>query len=113
MNEHQPLEPMSPLDSEGQLDSEPLQIIPFIQEEVQQKKLLCGIFGIIMGALGIHKFILGYTSTGLIMLLVSVLTLGTCAFVMSVIGLIEGILYLTKSEQEFYDTYMVGRKEWF
>jgi len=29
------------------------------------------------------------------------------------IGLIEGIIYLTKSDAEFYQTYMVGKKEWF
>ena len=32
---------------------------------------------------------------------------------MGVIGLIEGILYLTKSDEEFYDTYAIQRKEWF
>jgi hypothetical protein len=31
----------------------------------------------------------------------------------AVIGLIEGIIYLTKSDPEFYWTYVVGRKEWF
>jgi hypothetical protein len=30
---------------------------------------------------------------------------------MSLIGLIEGIMYLTKSDEEFYNTYMVGEKQ--
>jgi TM2 domain-containing membrane protein YozV len=77
------------------------------------KKIACGVLAIVLGSLGIHKFVLGYTKAGLIMLLVSVLTCGIGAAVMGVIGLVEGILYLTKSDGEFYDTYVGGRKEWF
>lgn len=76
------------------------------------KKLIAGICGILLGSLGIHKFLLGYTTEGLIMLLVTVLTCGFGGFVMGVIGLIEGILYLTKSDEEFNQTYVIGRKGW-
>lgn len=77
------------------------------------KKVLAGVLGILLGSLGIHKFVLGYTKEGVIMLLVTVLTCGIGGIVMSVIGIIEGIMYLTKSDQEFYDTYVVGKKGWF
>ncbi len=77
------------------------------------KKIAAGICGILLGTLGIHKFILGYTGAGLIMLLVSVLTCGFAAPIFSIIGLIEGILYLTKSDEEFVRIYVDGRKEWF
>ena len=75
-------------------------------------KVACGVVAIIIGGLGIHKFMLGRTNAGLIMLLVS---LFTCvgAFIMPVIGLVEGIIYLTKSDQDFYQTYVVEKKEWF
>ncbi len=76
------------------------------------KKLIAGICGILLGAFGIHKFLLGYTTEGLIMLLVTILTCGFGGFVMGVIGLIEGILYLTKSDEEFNQTYVIGRKGW-
>ncbi|PWU20256.1 MAG: hypothetical protein C5B50_04415 [Verrucomicrobia bacterium] len=76
-------------------------------------KIAAGICGILLGSLGIHKFILGYTGAGLIMLLITVLTCGMGAIVMHVIGLIEGIIYLTKSDAEFVRIYMDGRKEWF
>jgi len=76
-------------------------------------KIPAGICGILLGYLGIHKFILGYTGAGLIMLLVTVLTCGLAGWVMWIIGLIEGILYLTKSDEEFVRTYVDGRKEWF
>lgn len=77
------------------------------------KKIVAGICGILLGALGIHKFILGYTKEGLIMLLVTVLTLGFAGFIMAIIGLIEGIVYLTKSDEEFAKTYVTGKKGWF
>jgi TM2 domain-containing membrane protein YozV len=76
-------------------------------------KIVAGICGIILGALGIHKFILGYTKEGIIMLLVSVLTCGIISPIMGIIGLIEGIIYLTKSDEDFVATYVTGKKGWF
>lgn len=75
----------------------------------ENKKLLCGILGILFGYLGIHKFILGYTKEGIIQIIVSIVTFGMGG----IIGFIEGIIYLTKSDEEFYQTYQVGRKPWF
>lgn len=76
-------------------------------------KIAAGICGILLGYLGIHKFILGLTTPGVIMLLVSLLTCGVGAAVMSVIGIIEGVIYLTKSDEDFYEIYIVGKKGWF
>jgi TM2 domain-containing membrane protein YozV len=76
-------------------------------------KLPAGICGIILGGIGVHKFILGYTGAGIIMLLVSVLSCGTLYPIMHIIGLIEGIVYLAKSDDEFVRTYVDARKEWF
>ena len=76
-------------------------------------KLAAGICGILVGSFGVHKFVLGYTTSGLIMLLVTLLTCGFGGIVMHVIGLIEGIIYLTKSDEEFVRIYVDGRKEWF
>jgi len=76
-------------------------------------KIPAGICGILLGSLGVHKFILGYTGAGLIMLLVSVLTCGLASPVMHVIGLIEGIIYLCKPDEEFVRVYVDGRREWF
>jgi hypothetical protein len=47
------------------------------------------------------------------MLLVSILTCGALYPLVHLIGLIEGIIYLTKSDDEFVRTYIDGRKEWF
>lgn len=77
------------------------------------KKLVTGILAILLGYLGIHKFILGYTKEGLILLLSTVLTCGIGAAITSLIGLIEGIIYLTKSDEEFYQTYQIEKRGWF
>ncbi len=74
-----------------------------------EKKLVAGLLGIFLGGLGAHKFYLGYTQTGIIQLVVSVVTCGAGSF----IGLVEGIIYLTKSDEEFVATYVTGKKQWF
>ena len=83
------------------------------REEANRTKILAGILAILLGAFGIHKFILGYTGAGLIMLLVTVLSLGIFAGVVAIVGLIEGIVYLTCTDQRFYDVYIAGTKNWF
>ncbi|GAA4275267.1 TM2 domain-containing protein [Aquimarina gracilis] len=82
----------------------------------ENKKMLAGILGIILGSLGIHKFVLGYTKEGVIMLILGLLGIFTCGITSSIswiVGIIEGIMYLTKSDEEFYQTYQVGKKPWF
>lgn len=76
------------------------------------KKIAAGICGILLGVFGVHKFILGYTTEGLIMLLVSVLTCGIGSPIMGIIGLVEGIIYLTKTDAEFINMYIVNKKGW-
>ena len=76
-------------------------------------KIAAGVCGILLGGLGVHKFILGYTGAGLIMLLVSLLTCFLAYPVMHLIGLIEGIIYLTKPDADFVRTYVDARREWF
>ena len=87
---------------------------PEAQAFVSQK-MAAGICGIVLGFLGVHKFILGLNKSGAIMLAVSVL--GSCLYfpllAMMVIGIIEGITYLSKSDDEFYQTYAIQKKEWF
>lgn len=85
--------------------------------EISNKKLAAGLTGIFLGAFGVHKFILGYTKPAIIMLVVSlaggVVTCGVASFVMGVIGLVEGIIYLTKTNEEFEATYLDAEKSWF
>lgn len=82
---------------------------PVPPADVNSKKILCGVLGIVLGGLGIHRFLLEDVSGGIIRIVITVVTCG----IGSIIGLIEGIIYLTKSDQEFYQTYMVEKKAWF
>ncbi len=64
----------------------------------------------------IDSAFLGYTSAGVVMLVVSIVTIPLLflgLFVMTVIGIVEGVLYLTKSEEQFRREYIRGRKAWF
>lgn len=81
------------------------------------KKIPAAICAILLGGLGIHKFILGYKNEGIIMLCITliggVVTCGAAAGVTGIIGLVEGIIYLTKSDEEFVKTYIENKKGWF
>src|SRR5690606_26939987 len=80
------------------------------------KKLLTGILAILFGWLGVHKFILGYQKEGIIMAAIGVLGWFLCGIPTmsaSIVGLIEGIMYLTISYVELYNIYQVGKKPWF
>ncbi len=74
------------------------------------KKVGAGILAILLGPFAIHKFYLGYNTEGVIYLLLS---LCTCGLLTSLFGIIEGIIYLTKSDAEFYQTYQVNKRGWF
>lgn len=79
----------------------------------ESKRVVAGILGILLGSLGIHKFILGYNTEGFILLGLTVLTCGIGSALTGLIGLIEGIVYLTKSDEEFIHLYQANKKGWF
>ena len=83
----------------------------------ENKKVLVGVLALLFGSLGVHKFVLGYTKEGVILLvlsfILSIVSCGLLGVLTGFIGVIEGIIYLTKSDEEFYNTYQVGKKAWF
>lgn len=74
-----------------------------------KNKVVAGVLGILLGSLGVHRFYLGDMTGGLIRLAISVVTCG----IGSIIGLVEGIIYLTKSDADFQKIYVEGKKAWF
>lgn len=74
----------------------------------ESKRVLAGILGILFGSLGIHKFVLGYTKEGIIQIALSIVSCG----ILSIIGFIEGIIYLTKTDEEFVEMYQNNDKGW-
>lgn len=85
-----------------------------------KNKIAAGLFALLLGSFGIHKFYLGYIGPGLVFLLVNtigwaitIFLLGIPNVVLGVIAFIEGIIYLTKTDEEFERTYVLNRKSWF
>ena len=92
--------------------------VPYQQPLVHTKDhVAAGLLAIFLGVFGVHKFYLGYHTTGFIMLgvtiLGSLLTIGIAAGVVWLIGVIEGIIYLTKSQSEFEQLYVFNKREMF
>ena len=91
------------------------------QVSSEKSKVAAGLLGIFLGGFGAHKFYLGYTQEAVIMLVACILGILLSFFVIgffvvlgvSVVGLIEGIIYLTKSDADFQRIYVQGKKAWF
>ena len=68
------------------------------------------------GLLGIHKFYLGCPVPGIILLLCGAIGWFFFAIppiIAAIICLIEGVIYLTKSDGDFHNEYGVQKKSWF
>jgi TM2 domain-containing membrane protein YozV len=93
------------------------QVPPYNPVTINSNRLAAGLCGILLGGLGVHKFVLGMPAPGIIMFLLTIvggmLTCGATSVLMTVIGLVEGIVYLAKSDPDFYQLYMVQKKRWF
>jgi len=77
-------------------------------QDGREKKIPAGILAILLGGLGIHKFYLGNVTAGIIQIVLSL-----CFGLGGLIAIIEGIIYLTKSDDQFVAEYIVGKKAWF
>ena len=85
------------------------------------KRVLAGILAILFGSLGIHKFVLGYNNEGITLLVATAIGYITLCFFIGglivvltgIIGLVEGVIYLTKTDAEFYEMYQKNKKSWF
>ena len=96
-------------DDEDEDDDRPRKTRRRVPEDTANKKMVAGLLGILLGSLAIHKFYLGFTGTAVIQLLVSIFTCGLGGW----IGIIEGIIYLTKSDEDFHRQYVIEQKQWF
>lgn len=81
-----------------------------------KSKSVAATLALFTGIFGGHKFYLGYKKQGIIMLLASVvgiLLLFIPSIIVFIISIIESILYGTKSEEDFTETYVTGKRHWF
>ncbi len=83
--------------------------------EESKSHIVAGIFAIILGAFGAHKFYLGYYKTGVITILIFILFCLTVFLsgIPSLIGICEGIHYLVMSQEDFNLQYVTNEKHWF
>lgn len=80
---------------------QPYSSAPGAQGELGPSRVTTGILGIFLGGFGVHRFLLGYTTIGIIQIAVTFLTCGMGAWW----GLIEGILILAKNEAFLRDAH--------
>lgn len=71
----------------------------------ESKRIVAGILAILLGGWGVHKFYLGMPMPGIITIL-------ACFGGFGILGLVEGIIYLTKSDEDFIKTYQIEKKQW-
>jgi len=80
------------------------------RQSVESKRVTAAVLAWFLGWLGVHKFYLGYTTAGVILLIGN---LCTCFSILWIVTAIEAIIYISKSDEDFIETYQVGQKEWF
>jgi len=56
---------------------------------------------------------LGYNLEGLIMLSITVLSFGAAGILLVIVGVMEGVIYLSMTEDKFRQTYVINKKKWF
>lgn len=72
-----------------------------------KSRLIAGLLGILLGSLGIHRFYLGYTTIGVVQIVVTVLTFGLGGLW----GFIEGIMILVGADPFTRDAKGIPLKE--
>ena len=90
---------------------------PYNQQGAHSRRLAVGITAIVLGFLqvgwlGVPKFMLGYQKAGTLTILITVCSCFTLFLVFNILSMIEGIIYLSKSDEEFYETYIANEKQW-
>lgn len=91
------------------------------QRSVESKRVIAGILALFFGSLGVHKFVLGYEREGALLLVLTAVGIATACIIVGIpilcatgiVSFVEGIIYLTKTDEEFYQEYQVNKKPWF
>lgn len=65
----------------------------------ERNRVVAALFAIFLGGLGVHKFYLGQVGAGVIYLIFF------WTLIPAIIGFIEGIIYLTMSDEAFSEKY--------
>ena len=89
---------------------------PHVAVHGDKNKFIAGLLALFFGTFGVHKFYLGFNKAGLIMLACTLLgwvLVFIPTMIVGVVAFIEAIIYMTRSDEQFQETYEIRRKEWF
>lgn len=123
---------MSPWHSEGTTISPhrycrfnpPLTDLRFLEAPQKEDSLTCrqkaSLLAIFLGALGVHKFYLGHLAEGCVHITLTLASLAAAFVVDSWLPLvvvmlfsaIEGVIYVSRSEEQFVRDYLEERRRW-
>ncbi len=89
-----------------------------------KNKIIAGLLALFLGGYGIHKFYLGLTVSGLVYLFCNLIFIGLAVmteeplfflpiFIISIFALIDTVIYLTRSDEDFQRIYVEEKKQWF
>lgn len=81
-----------------------------------KNRIVAALLALVLGGIGIHKFYLGKTTAGVLMLLggtIGWITFGFVPALVYLIAFIEFIIYLLKTDGDFHRDYVAGNKSWF
>ena len=84
--------------------------------EEGKSRTTAALLAIFLGGFGAHEFYLGNSNSAIIRLVVYIVggvLMCVPSFVLSMISIIEGIIYLSKSDEEFENVYVKGKRSWF
>lgn len=83
-----------------QFTSQPRSQSPFeVRTANGKNRMVAGILAIVLGDFGVHHFYLGNTGKGILYLIFF------WTYIPAIIGFVEGVLFLTQSDEEFASKY--------
>ena len=83
----------------------------FLRQSRPKNKTKAGLFALFLGLIGVHKFYLGHNVVGIIYIILTLSIYGVLLTFPA--SIIDGIIYITKSDDEFDRIYVQGRRPWF
>lgn len=72
---------------------------------------VAALLALFFGALGLHYFYIGKTNAGIIFLVVSIITCGFLGLVAQVVSIVQGIMFLTSTQEEFEQRWVYSPSE--